>query len=229
MLDVVKYDRPRTLGDLLVFEMDPLFTRESVTAKAGSGADYEVSAFAVMGMISIGALSVTVAKTAAANTGTVTSPAIAAGSKIGVYKAMCIEPATNLGTFELEDPDGVILGVVTVGTAFNLGGLSGTITDGATDYSAGESFAFTVTAAAGSGQYVPVNATATDGSQNAAGINIRKVTVKDGETRPIDVLKRGPLVVRTEELVWPVGATTDQKTAWLAQLADAQILARTSG
>lgn len=83
----------------------------------------------------------------AGNTGTGTIGTVTVGAaKSGVYRATCIEPATDLGKFVVEDPDGVNVGVATVGTQFVGGGLTFTISD-ATDFVSGD--AFTITVAAG--------------------------------------------------------------------------------
>ncbi len=99
--------------------------------------------------------------------GTITaSPSTGANAKVGVYRITCIEPATDLGKFQVEDPDGIVLGVATVGSAFSTGShLTFTIADGATDFVSGDWFTITV-AAANSGTF---SVTAPDGSHlNAA-------------------------------------------------------------
>lgn len=108
-----------------------------------------------------GAIAAAVA--AAGNTGNGTVGAVTAGAglKEGTYRLVCIEPAANAGKFQVEDPDGVIVGVATVAVAFT-GPINFTIADGATDFVAGD--AFTVAVAAGT-KYVKSLATATDGSQ----------------------------------------------------------------
>lgn len=76
--------------------------------------------------------------------GTITaSPTITAGAKEGVYTITMIEPGTNVGTFVVEDPDGIEIGRGTVAVAFSAGGVAFTIADGSTDFIAGD--AFTVT------------------------------------------------------------------------------------
>ena len=74
---------------------------------------------------------------------TVTAPA-----KAGVYRLTITAPATNAGSFIVEDPDGVEIGTGNVGSAFSAGGLAFTLADGATDFVAGDGFTITVTAAA---------------------------------------------------------------------------------
>lgn len=87
--------------------------------------------------------------------GTITAaPTVGAGAKVGVYRTICMEPATNLGKFTVEDPDGITVGVATVGTQFVGGGLTFTIADGATDFASGDAFTITVAAvAANSGTF----------------------------------------------------------------------------
>ena len=47
--------------------------------------------------------------------------------------------------FEVEDPDGILVGVGTVAVAFSAGGVAFTIADGATDFVAGSGFYVDVT------------------------------------------------------------------------------------
>lgn len=104
----------------------------------------------------------------AANTGTIASVAIGAAAKVGAYKVVIIEPATNAGKFQVEDPDGVIVGTGTVAVEFVGGGLTFTVTDGSQDFVAGEGF--TITVAAGDGKYVAFDPDATNGADVVAGV-----------------------------------------------------------
>lgn len=79
------------------------------------------------------------------------APAVGAGAKVGVYRAICLEPTTDLGTFMVQDPDGINVGTLTVATEFVGGGLTFTIADGANDFVAGDSFTITVAAVAANG------------------------------------------------------------------------------
>lgn len=91
--------------------------------------------------------------------------AVAALTPVGRYKAVCIEPAANAGRFALFAPNylgGYELGTFTVAVAFSIGGISGTLADGATDFVAGDGFLIDV---------LPTN---TDG-------NINVVEVKKNE------------------------------------------------
>ena len=89
---------------------------------------------------------------AAGNTGdgTITdAPTIGAGAKVGRYVMTIVEPATNLGDFIIEDPDGVQIGSGVVGTEYSGNGLTFTIADGATDAAVGDQWYIDVSADAG--------------------------------------------------------------------------------
>jgi hypothetical protein len=63
---------------------------------------------------------------------TIGTISVGGGAKEGDYTITIIEPATNLGVFEVQDPEGNVVGRGNVGTAF-AGDVNFTITDGATD------------------------------------------------------------------------------------------------
>lgn len=87
-----------------------------------------------------------------AGNGTITaSPTVGVGAKIGIYNLTCIEPATDLGKFMLQDPDGHEVGTVTVGAQFVGGGLTFTVADGSNDFASGDSFTITVATVAANG------------------------------------------------------------------------------
>jgi len=72
---------------------------------------------------------------------------------VGAYNLECITATANGGTFKLEDPNGALISntlVMTAGagaaTVFEVGGMTFTLTDGATDFAAGDKFALAVTA-----------------------------------------------------------------------------------
>lgn len=98
--------------------------------------------------------------------GTIASATLGAGAKAGVYRVICVEPATNAGAFLVEDPDGIIVGRATVAVGF-VGPVNFTITD-ATDFVVGD--AFTITVAYDATDVKLAAAAATDGSQVPFGI-----------------------------------------------------------
>jgi hypothetical protein len=118
--------------------------------------------------------------------GTIGSLTLGAGARAGVYRAVCIEPVTNLGTFAVEDPDGVIIGRAIVGTAFT-GPVGFTIADGATDFVAGDAFTITVSA---TGAVLRCAAAATDGSSRPHGIVAMAADATAGATEVL-VYERG--------------------------------------
>jgi hypothetical protein len=95
-----------------------------------------------------------------------TDPTLA-GAQEGVYTAICIAIGTNTGTFEVNDPSGNSLGQVIVGATF-ANQIKFVINDGATDFALLD--AFTITIAAGSGNYLAYDPTATTGAEQIAGI-----------------------------------------------------------
>lgn len=76
-------------------------------------------------------------------TGAVGTVTVSAGAKVGVHQFICVEPASNAGTFIHLDPDGVKVGKLTVAVAYSNAGLAFTVADD-TDYVAGDSFTVTV-------------------------------------------------------------------------------------
>lgn len=63
----------------------------------------------------------------------------------GVHKLRITKAATNAGDFEVISPSGALIGVGSVGVAFNAGGLAFTLADGSTDFALGDGFDITVT------------------------------------------------------------------------------------
>lgn len=209
-------------GDWLVHEGGSYYSREQGTLLAGSGAVRNLKTGDVLGrVLTAGATSAPGAgNTGNGAMGTVT---VGAGAKPGVYRLVFIEPGTDAGEFMVEDPDGVIVGTGTVAVAFSGGGLSFTLADGATDFVSGDSFAITV--AAGSGKYVPLTIAGTDGRQWAAGILLNDKIVPDGADAEGVAIVRHATVNRAN-LGWPSGATSEQKAAAEAQLANLGIIVR---
>lgn len=66
------------------------------------------------------------------------------------------------------------------------------------------------------GIYVPLDLTAEDGSEDAKAVLLDNLQASDDE-QGATILRRGA-GVDIDELIWPDGITTEQKTAALAQL-----------
>lgn len=205
----------RHAGEFILSEANGTRARENITVLSGQ----KLAAGAVLGRVRHGASATPAAN--AGNTGgsgTIGAVTVGAGAKVGVYNVICIEPLTNSGKFTVEDPDGVQIGVATVGVAFSAGGLGFTISD-ATDFVSGDGF--TITVAEGSNKvklYDPAN---TDGSEQPWGILLDAV---DASATGFNADTPGVALVRGCEvnkncLTWFSGATTNQKNAALAALA----------
>lgn len=94
--------------------------------------------------------------------GTLTSVEGRHALKVGAYSIECITAVLNGGVFKVLDPDGNMLANASVGVAYESDQLAFIINDGATDFVVGDSFAITTTIS--QRQCVPVDKTATDGS-----------------------------------------------------------------
>lgn len=79
-------------------------------------------------------------------TAAVASPSTGVGAQDGQYRAVCVGTATNGGTFEVYDPNGDPVGTATVGTLFS-NEVRFTISDGSTDFAAGDEFKIDVVGA----------------------------------------------------------------------------------
>lgn len=176
-----------------------------------------------------GAVTVGAAVAAAGNTGTgaitLADPAYAAGVKEGTYRLVCIEPASNAGKFALEDPDGIIVGVVTVAVAFD-GVLKFTIAD-ATDFIAGDAFTIPVSIAdpATLAQHKLLAPAGTDGTQVAAALALYPALTGVSETVKISAITRDA-EVNGKEIEWTAGITADEKALAISQLAAVGIIVR---
>lgn len=212
----------KRLGDWLKWEAENRYSRDIVTILGGSGSDRVLTTGMVLGRVTKGSA---VGAAVAGNTGngTITAaPTVGQAAKPGVYRTVCIEPATNGGKFSVEDPDGILVGIATVGTEF-AAHLTFTIADGATDFVAGD--AFTISVAAGSGKVKQIDFSATDGSDTACGLLTEDTTAPDGTDRAAVGVVRNA-IVSANRIAWPAGATTDQKNAAIAQLKSLGILVR---
>ncbi len=137
-----------------------------------------LKAGAVLGRV-LGTPVVTAAPTNTAGSGTIGAVTLGAGAQYGRYTVRCVEPASNAGTFELEDPQGRYVGRVTAGAAFT-GQLNFTIAD-ATDFVSGDHFFIDVPYAGADGNQVRLAvAAATDGSQTAELVLIHDADASEG-------------------------------------------------
>lgn len=123
----------------------------------------------------------------AGSTGNPTAGTIVVGAaaKQGVYRATF----TAATKFDVEDPDGVRVGTGTTGVAFNKGGLTFTVTAGATPAVAGDEF--TVTLAVGTLKYAPYTAAGAAGPADAVLYNY--LPAKTGDTKAVAFVRDAEL------------------------------------
>ena len=154
-------------------------------------------------------------------TGTVGAITVGAGVKAGAYRLTIIEPAADSGRFSLEDPEGVEVGVGTVGVAFSGGGLSFTLSD-ATDFVAGDGF--TITVAEGNLKYVAHDPALTNGAEVAAAVLYDSVDASLADKKAVVHVRLAE--VSGSELVFKTGISTPDKAAALIALSRANLIAR---
>lgn len=214
---------PKVMTAVLKYEVDQNFCRESLTLLAGSGTAREIEIGVILGAAGMAAVS---QAALAGNVGngvlTLANPPISAGTNAGDFQAICIEPATNGGTFEVFDHNGVSVGTATVGVAFT-GPVKFTIADGATDFSAGDGFLIKVPLGSKVKAWDP---TAIDGSAEVVGVALAKGYAPVGADAGILGIVRGPAILDLDGITWPEGATTDQKSAAVTALLKKNIIVR---
>lgn len=159
------------------------------------------------------------------NTGNSTSSAVTTtgyAATAGAYVVTFLKANTNLGTFEVTDPNGKTIGKGVVGTAFTGGGLSFTITDGSTDFVEGDQF--TITVAAGSGKFRAWDPAAVDGSSTVAGILFGTKNATSADKACLVVARAAE--VNQSELIFPTGSNAAVIAAGVAGLKALGIIAR---
>ena len=143
----------------------------------------------------------------------------------GIYTLRCITAVVNGGVFRLEDPNGVVLGDVTItpgagGTVTLSEHIKGVLTYGTTDFVVGDGFDITLSGL--TAKYTQVAPAATDGSQIAAGILFAETNATAADTRAAFVTKHAAV---TNALLTYPSSTAAQKAAMVAQLAAQHIFA----
>lgn len=155
---------------------------------------------------------------------TLANPAVSSKVKDGVYQVVCIEPATNAGTWEVRDPKGKKVGTATTGVAFD-GEIKFTIADGDPDFAAGDTITVTVAADAVDYQWVAYDQDGTDGSEVPAGIAIYGVVTGAGETIYGSAMLRD-MEANGNCIVWPDDIEATEKADAEQALAELGIIVR---
>jgi hypothetical protein len=203
-------------GGHLVSDEDANGHRSRETIVIGSGA--ALVAGTVLGRLLSGAATSAV-KASGANTGNATMSAVTVlpGAKDGAYTVRMLTATT----FRVEDPAGDVIGEGATGAAF-ADDIGFTMTAGGTPMVAGDGFDVAVSVTGG--KYKILAPAATDGTQIAAGILYGPAAAATADVRGVANVRES--VVNAAELTWPVGITTNQKNAAIAQLAALQIILR---
>lgn len=219
-LAVYKASRPKTLSSLVKRMPDREYSVESYVLLAGSGAARTIALGTPLGKITAGG---TVSAAQAANAGntgggalTLANPAFAAGAKLGVYTVTCTTGgADGTSKFRVEDPDGVLVGTATGGTAFSKA-VKFTIAGSGANFAPGDGFTVTLTQAAGAtdGKVVAWDPAAVDGSQVIWGFAGNDVAAADGVDNDL-----GGFAIRRHAILcdgginWPEGLSAAAKAA----------------
>lgn len=201
-------------GGFIVSEANGHQSRDTITLTGGA----VVLAGTVLGQQTIGATATAAALGTNTGNGTFGAITVGSGVQVGAYTVE-FDDATH---FIVSDPGGTEVGHGTTGVAFSAGGLGFTITAGGTAFLPGDSF--TVTVAAGSGKYAPLNLTATDGTANPVAILFGKKDVTSADKSALVIARHAE--VNGSELIWPTGATNNQIAAGVALLKNRHILVR---
>jgi hypothetical protein len=199
--------------DFVLSEANGRLSRQHVTIAA----DVVVGQVLGVGVATDGSFAAAAGVAASGNTGngTMSTPSIGADAQAGTYT---IE-YTAAGCFNVYDPAGRLIGEGANGAAFN-DQIGFTMTAGGAAFAAGDMWTIVVTETAptNAGQYLPLNLSATDGTQNAAGISW------DDYAPPAGGAVQGVAIVRDAEvladlLIYPNGANRAEIRAINVQLA----------
>jgi len=207
----------------LLTEADGNLSRSNITVLSGEG---KLEPGAVLGKTLASATAAASAKagnTSGAGTLTMdgTTPVLAT-AKPGRYTVICIEPGTNAGTFEVTDPDGIVIGTAVAGGSAFATQIKFTITD-ATDFVAGDGFFVDVSAA--TYKYRSADPTNTDGSDVACAVLAYPVDATSADAAGVAITYHAE--VKGDDLVYDAGVDNATKKALkIAQLAAQNIRVR---
>jgi hypothetical protein len=187
-------------AEFLISEEPGGRSREQITLLSGSTLDVGTVLGAIVTATSVTGAAFT---TNAASTGTIGTLSAGTGVQLGVYQAICIEPATDHGTFMIIDPRGKVLSTEAVAGSAYTGQVNFTISDGATDFTAGEGFNITVIGSVSA--YDIYDPSATDGTQRPKGILYRDTDASSGAAETLGIMRDA--VVNADLITWISGAS----------------------
>lgn len=209
-------------GEHVIAEANGTMSREQVMLLRGGF----IESGTVMGRILRGGVSV-VAAAHAGNVGNGTfaaAPTADAGAPAGRYQLRIEAAAANGGLIGVYDPDGVRLGDVGVGVAYD-GPINFTLNDGAVDFVVGDGFDVTVGYAAAN-LWTPLDPAGVDGRERAAGIMFHKRRELLGADTRRGVVHLRDCDVNGKKIIWPAGMTEAARKTQEGYLAEAGVLVR---
>jgi hypothetical protein len=211
------FTQPVRAGEFIVSEANGSRSRAAVVIASGA----DLVAGTVLGRTTGGTATAT-AKAGNTGNGVMGAVTVGAGAKDGNYTLTITAAAANAGAFEVRDPDGELVGEGNVAQAFNHGGLSFTLADGATDFAVGDGF--TIAVALGADTYKALNTAGTDGSQHAAAVLYGPANAASASVNATAIVRDAE--VNGNVLTWPNGISDADKAAAVAALAEAGIIVR---
>jgi hypothetical protein len=204
------YERNR-IGEFLVTNDSQRSFREKVVSSVATLAVGTILVAAAAGAQSV----VSAARAGNTGNGVLSAVTADAGAAPGVYTLTCLEPSANGGTFDVEDPAGVSVGVAKVGVIFN-GPINVTVNDGATDFAAGDAFTVTVSYAEGNGVLVGASAAGLlAGTEEIVGILWERVAAAGANStvRRNVVVADAEVTSQAGRVRFPAGADADETAA----------------
>ena len=149
---------------------------------------------------------VVAAKASGSGNGTIGACTLGVCAMEGVYRLVAVDTGAT-ASFRVYSPCGMMTGILTVGTAFTSQHLNITISDGSTDWTAGDVITVTVS---GDNAYVEAVYGAVDGTGEPRAILAEAVAITTG--RKASVLLRDG-VIATTYLTWPASYDSAPKKA----------------
>ena len=201
------------LNDVLKAEQDLFISREQVTLTGGA----VIPLGAVVGRQTL-ALGIPAAAQGNTGNGALTDVALGSKTKVGTYRLLCVAA----GAFAVIDPDGFRLADAQVGEPYATESLAFSLSAGAEAFVAGDGFDIPVQR--GSRKVQQLQLGSVDGTQIAEGFVIDSYDATQGDVQGV-IICRDAIVVASG-LVWPEGATAEQKQQALAELAARGIITR---
>lgn len=225
-LPMMRIHQRRGMSAVLKKEVDPELCRTTGTLLAGSGGPRSLKLGQLVAKLTEGGGAEVSVVPVPANTGngelTVASPATTSAAKTGRYTITFLAAEADAGTFKVEDPAGVSVGVGKVGVAFGKQ-VRFTIADGSTDFAAGDQFLLDVSVGNGAdiGKIVAWDPSAHDGSDVIFGVCLKDCEAQEGQDLFGGVLiSRRLSLLYAPEIVWPEGISDAVKAVALADMED---------